>query len=61
MPRAFVGTATLYDFEDFEIYGPEQWDAYLTHLYGNWRQLPPPEKQKSHHDFCLVDLTKGYL
>lgn len=61
MPRVFFGTGALYAFEDFEIYGPEQWDAYLTHLYGNWRQLPPPEKQKSHHDFCLVDLTKGYL
>ncbi len=60
MPRSYFGEPTRYPFGDFWVYGPEQFDAYLTHLYGQWRILPPADKQKSHHDFLLVDLEHGY-
>ncbi len=61
MPRRVMGTPTLYPFEDMEIYGAEDADAYLTHLYGNWKQLPPEEKRVSHHDYLLCDLEHSYL
>ena len=61
MPRAYLGEPTLYPFEGLSIYGPREYDAYLTHLYGSWRELPPVEKRKSHHDFLLVDLEHSWL
>ncbi len=61
MPRDFFGAPTLYSFEDTQIFGVEKPDEYLTHLYGNWRQIPPKEKRKTHHDFITIDLNKSYL
>ena len=60
MPRDFFGKPTLYQFEDTEVFGPENYDNYLRNVYNNWQQLPPPEKQKSHHDFLHLDLNKSY-
>lgn len=61
MPREYFGTPTLYSFANISVYGPEKPDEYLTQLYGNWRELPPPEKQKSHHGFLYLNLEKSYL
>ena len=61
MPREVFGTPTAYPFETMQVFGPEQADAYLTRLYGNWRELPPPEKRVSHHDFRECDLERSYL
>ena len=61
MRREIMGTPTLYKFENIEIYGAENADEYLTHLYGNWRELPPIEKRVTHHDYILCDLNKSYL
>lgn len=61
MPRKFFGKPTLYKFEDTQVYGPEDYDGYLSNVYNNWRQLPPVEKQKSQHDFLMIDLKRGYL
>ena len=61
MPKEYLGKPTLYKFEDIEIFGVEKFDEYLTNVYGNWRQPPPPEKQISHHDFAYIDLEKSYL
>lgn len=60
MPKAYFGTPQKYTFEDAEIYGVENADAYLTSLYGDWRKLPPKEKRISHHDFLSIDLEKSY-
>lgn len=61
MPKSILGQPTLYPFEGIKVYGAENADAYLTHLYGDWRQLPPKEKRKTHHDFVELDLEKPYL
>ena len=61
MPIEYMGTPQLYDFEDICIYGAEQPEKYLSHLYGDWRQLPPVEKQVTHHDFIFCDLEKSWL
>lgn len=59
--REVMGTPTLYQFENIEVYGVENYDEYLTHLYGNWRELPPKEKQVTHHDFVECNLNRSYL
>ena len=61
VPLELFGNPTEYDFEDFKILGPEKGDEYLTHIYKDWRILPPKEKQVTHHDFLKIDLNKSYL
>ena len=61
MPKEYFGKPKLYKFECTEVYGPEKYDDYLTNIYKDWRQMPPIEKQKSHHDYLFLDLHKSYL
>lgn len=61
MERRIMGTPRLYKFEDIEIFGSEFYDDYLKTLYGDWTQLPPAEKRKSHHDYHInMDLPYEY-
>lgn len=57
MEKSIMGNPTPYKFENIVVLGVENHDAYLTHLYGDWRKLPPPDKQVSLHDFseCSLD------
>lgn len=50
MPRHFLGVPQKAIFEQLLLPIPEQADAYLTHLYGNYMQPPPKEEQKPHHN-----------
>lgn len=61
MPKDYYGTPTKYIFEGITVYGPEKADEYLTHLYRDWRQLPPEDKRCSAHDFIDLDLNKPYM
>lgn len=61
VPREVMGEPTEYTFENIRVYGVKDYEAYLTSLYGNWRELPPVEKQVTHHDFISCDLHKSYL
>lgn len=38
-------------FETCFFNTPEYYEEYLRNLYGDYRKLPPKEKQVSHHDF----------
>lgn len=60
VPTKVIGKPTDYQFEDMKIYGIEHFDSYLTHIYGDWRKLPPKEKQVSHHDYLSLNLDKSY-
>ncbi len=42
-------------FEDAEVLIPAGWHSYLKRMYGNYMQLPPVEKQKSHYGEVLPD------
>lgn len=50
MPRKYIGTPILKEFEGEKFYIPEQWDNYLTHLYGNYMELPPLEERRPKHE-----------
>ena len=59
--RSVIGEPKEYQFEDMVLLGIERYDEYLSQIYGNWRQLPPKEKQVSQHDFILLNLKDSYL
>ena len=48
------GTPTLYKFEDTEFYGVENYDAYLSHLYGDYMTLPPENERIIHGDSYYI-------
>ena len=39
------------EFEGCMFKAPEEYDTYLTDMYGNYMQLPPDSKRVSHHCF----------
>ncbi len=45
-------------FEDITLPVPRKYDEYLTLIYKNWRQLPPPEKQVTVHEYCYINLNQ---
>ncbi len=59
VPRAYLGTPKLYDFEETQLYGVEKYDEYLTNIYGDYMTPPPPEKRIG-HSIYYVDLNKPY-
>ena len=61
MPRAYFGKPVLYAFEDTQIYGVEEPENYLKQLFGNWREYPPVEEQKTHHEYSFCDLEHSWL
>jgi len=49
MPRSYFEEAIELEFEGLKFYVPKEYDAILTHIYGNYMTLPPIEKRFSHH------------
>lgn len=58
--RAWFGNGKKVSFEDFSIRVPQNYDAYLTHMYGDYMTPPPVEKQVSHHNLYFIDLDKRW-
>lgn len=55
------GNGTKAVFEGISVTDPENYDEYLTQKYENWRQDPPVEKQKSHHEIAVYDAKRSYV
>ena len=51
--KEIYGAKTLYAFEDMEMVGPEQYDAYLKSLYGDY-MTPPKQSDRNAHVSELV-------
>jgi lipopolysaccharide cholinephosphotransferase len=47
------------EFEGLEVYIPNDIDAFLKNLYGDYMQVPPPEKREKH--FAIEVKTLGEL
>ena len=54
VPREFYGQGKYYPFEDMQLRGMELYDEYLTYTYGDYMQLPPEDKRKTH--FKIVEI-----
>ena len=53
-PRKYLGMGKTQTFSDFQVNGPEDFDAYLKHMYGNYMQLPSPEEIKEKKHFEII-------
>ena len=54
VPAEFYGNGIMYQFEDMQLRGLDMYDEYLTHTYGDYMQLPPEDKRKTH--FKIVEM-----
>lgn len=59
--KDLLGKPTEFKFENIVVYGFEHYDEYLSEVFGNWRELPPKEKQQPEHDFVDLDLNTSFL
>lgn len=48
-PQSLWGKPKKVQFETIELYGPENMKDYLSTYFGNYMQLPPPEKRVCGH------------
>lgn len=53
-PVEWYGKGTKYPFEDIEVIGVDNYDAWLTQLYGDYMTLPD-EKHRVSHNFEIID------
>lgn len=49
MPKELFQEFTMHKFENGEYKIPKEYDKYLKNIYGDYMQLPPIEKQVTHH------------
>ena len=60
MPKEYIGAPVMLEFEGSPTPVPEQWDNYLTFLYGDYHQLPPEDQRVLKHqavEFSLGEET----
>lgn len=50
VPAEWYGQGVRYEFEDAMLCGFQNYDSYLTQMYGDYMQLPPEEKREAHID-----------
>ncbi len=55
VPKDYFGSGVPVRFDTLELNAPEQIDAYLTHMYGDYLTLPPEEKRKPEHSLELIE------
>jgi lipopolysaccharide cholinephosphotransferase len=51
VPKFYFGEGKNYQFQDIYLNGPEFYDEYLTHMYGDYMVLPPKKERKTHFEF----------
>lgn len=51
----WIRPLTRVQFEEMTIPTLANPDAYLTRVYGDYHQLPPPEQRSAHHDIVELD------
>ena len=61
MPVDWFGEGVFLEFEGIKVRVPNEYDKWLTQVYGNYMQLPPEEKRIAHHYTDVIDAEKSYL
>ena len=59
--KDWFGDPIFVDFEGEKLPIPAQYDCVLRTVYGDYMQLPPPEKRVVHHNYLFVDLERPYV
>jgi len=57
LPSEYIGSGIPMEFEGKSYIVPSKPDAYLRHVYGDYMQLPPKEKQVG-HAFDYINLER---
>ena len=60
IPAHWYGEGCELEFEGLKVKAPADWHNWLTQVYGDYMQLPPPEKRVGHHYCDVIDLDKPY-
>lgn len=60
IPGKWLNEITLLEFEGIMVSAPLCYKEYLTHVYGNYMELPPPEKRVPHHYISFLDFENAY-
>lgn len=53
-PKTYYGNGAMYDFEDMKLCGPENYDAVLSQMYGDY-MTEPKDCDKNVHDAHLEE------
>jgi lipopolysaccharide cholinephosphotransferase len=56
--KEVYGKGKEYPFEDMVLVGPEQYDAYLKYLYGDYMSMIPVSERHVSHDIVRIDLGR---
>lgn len=59
-PKWHYGEGVWATFEGLKVRIPENYDAYLTQKYGDWRADLPEEQKQGHHYYEIMDLERPY-
>lgn len=54
VPADYYGEGIFYPFENMLLRGMDKADAYLTHTYGDYMQLPPEGQRKTHFKILQI-------
>jgi len=54
----YIGEGKMMKFEDIAVRMPDNYDAYLTRVYGDYMTPPPIEERPSHHARYFVDFHR---
>lgn len=54
--KAWCAELKEYAYEDTSFSGPENYDAFLSSLYGDYMELPPADKRENRHQIKELDL-----
>lgn len=60
VPAEWYGEGCELDFEGIKVRAPKEYHKWLTQVYGDYMELPPKEKQVTHHDTTIIDLDRPY-
>ena len=60
VPWSYYGEGLTAKFEYLTVKIPSKIDSYLAYKYGDYKEDLPVERQKSHHNVIVCDLSSSY-
>ncbi len=53
--KYYYGDGAYYSFEGLRLFGPSNYDAYLSHFYGDYMKVPPVHERNKHNTEVIED------
>ncbi len=60
IPMDWYGDGVPLSFEGMQVMAPQEYDKWLTQVYGDYMQLPPAAQRISHHETEIIDTAVSY-